>query len=471
MSAPILNHLDATQTRSIEGEVRLSEVIAALSYALDITEGQPQGHAVRSCIIGLRIADAVQLSEERKAALFYALLLKDLGCSSNAAMTCSLFQSDDRIVKRDFKLVDWTNLMATASFSLRHVMPGTSIVKRLLKVFDMARRSEDTSRSLIKVRCERGADIARMIGFPEATSKAILDLDEHWDGTGHPLGLKGNEISLEGQICSLAQTMEVFIATDGIDAARTVAKERTNKWFNPELVKAFLGAAKYSSFKQTIADPEPRRVLQELEPVDHVRQADGETIDRVALAFSQVIDAKSPWTLKHSEGVGDIAVGIAATMGMSPDKQRELHRAGLLHDIGKLGVSNMILDKPAKLTDAEYDQMKLHAQHTQEILERVSCFHGFADYASAHHERLDGTGYHRGLRGEAIPVEARILAVADVCEAMTADRPYRSGMSAEQVIEIVGAESGTAFCPEVVGALRKYQDETGRLGSLKSRNA
>ena len=471
MSAPILNHLDPTQTRLTEGHIRLSEVIAALSYALDITEGQPQGHAVRSCIIGLRIADALQLSEERKAALFYALLLKDLGCSSNAAMTCSLFQADDRTVKRDFKLVDWTNLTATASFSLRHVMPGKSIFKRLFKVLEMARRSEDTSRELIKVRCERGADIARMIGFPEATSKAILDLDEHFDGTGHPLGLKGNEISLEGQICSLAQTMEVFIASDGVDAARTIAKERSNRWFNPELVKAFLGAAKYSSFKQTIADPEPRRVLQELEPADHVREADGDTIDRVAMGFAQVIDAKSPWTRKHSEGVADIAVGLASTMGLQEGKQHELRRAGLLHDIGKLGVSNMILDKPAKLTDAEYDQMKRHVRHTQEILERVSCFHGFADYASAHHERLDGSGYHRGLSGDAIPVEARILAVADVCEAMTADRPYRSGMSAEQVIETVSNESGTSFCPDVVAALRKYQDETGQLESLKSRNA
>ena len=427
MSAPIFNQSASSTTASANEPFRLSEVISALSYALDITEGQHEGHAVRSCIIGLRIADEVQLSDERKAALFYALLLKDLGCSSNASRMCSLFQADDRTVKRNMKLIDWSNLLTTASFSLQHVMPGTSFVKRLIKVAGMVRDSDATSRSLVKVRCERGAEIARMIGFPEATARAILELDEHFDGSGHPLGLRADQISLEGQICSLAQTMEVFIANQGIEAARAVARERSNTWFNPELVRAFIGAAKYSSFKQVLVDPDPRQYLHDLEPADHVRQANDDLLDRVAVAFSKVIDAKSPWTLKHSEGVADIAVGIGDEMGMSPVQLRELRRAGLLHDIGKLGVSNMILDKPGKLTDDEFGEIKTHAQHTQQILQRVSSFQGFADYASAHHERLDGKGYHRGLEGDEISIEARILAVADVCEALTATSSLSSG--------------------------------------------
>tara|TARA_R110002049_G_scaffold2750_8_gene22235 strand:+ start:178413 stop:179828 length:1416 start_codon:yes stop_codon:yes gene_type:complete len=470
LSAPILGHVDPYRGGSVDGQLRLSEIIASLSYALDITEGQPEGHAVRSCIIGLRIADELQLSDDRKTGLFYALLLKDLGCSSNAARMCSLFQADERDVKRDIKLIDWTSLLSVASFSLHHVMPGTSIITRLIKVAGMTRTIESTSRSLMKVRCERGADIARMLGFPENTAQAILDLDEHFDGHGHPRGLRGNQISLEGQICSLAQTMEVFITAGGVDAARNIARERSGTWFNPEVVKVFLDAAKYSSFKKVLSDPNPRQALQEMEPADHVRSVDNEMLDRIALAFSQVIDAKSPWTMRHSQGVADIAGGIGRAMGMSAEKQRELRRAGLLHDIGKLGVPNTILDKPAKLTDSEFAQMKQHTDHTHQILERVSSFQGFADYASAHHERLDGKGYHRGLHGDAIPVEARILAVADVCEAMSADRPYRSGMSAEQIIDILRSESGTAFCPDVVTAFLQVQDESNLIENLKARS-
>ena len=225
-------------TASAIEQFRLSEVISALSYALDITEGQPEGHAVRSCIIGLRIADQLQLSDERKAALFYALLLKDLGCSSNAAKMCWLFQADDRTVKRDIKLIDWSNLLTTASFSLQHVMPGASLVNRLIKVAGMVRRSEATSRGLIKVRCERGAEIARMIGFPEATAQAILELDEHFNGSGHPLGLTRQSDFTRRTNLFAGSNDGSLHCQPGHRGRCAVARERSNTWFNPELVKS-----------------------------------------------------------------------------------------------------------------------------------------------------------------------------------------------------------------------------------------
>lgn len=478
MSLTMKQTAPSTTVSNLTGEpgiprekIRLSEVISALSYALDITEGQPEGHAIRSCVIGISIARKLGLSNDRQAALFHALLLKDLGCSSNAAKMCWLFQADDRTVKRDIKLVDWTSLLKTAAFSFRQVKPGAWLPSRLLQVLGLSLKKDEAGRELIKMRCERGADITKMLGFPDITSQAILDLDEHWNGGGHPMGLAGEDISLEGRICSLAQTTEVFLQKFDLATACQVAKKRSGTWFDPELVNTFVSLAKDKQFVADMNTTDLNQRLMDLEPADQIQAVDDHMLNRVALAFSKVIDAKSPWTLRHSEGVSEIAVGIANTLGMDDESQNEIRRAGLLHDIGKLGVSNLILDKPGKLTDSEFDDMRSHSMHSQKILERVTSFRRFADYASAHHERLDGKGYHRGLKAGQIPMEARILAVADVCEALTAKRPYRDGMPAEKVMSIISGDAGSAFCPVVVDAFLEFQNQSHLFDRLAARDA
>ena len=171
------------------------------------------------------------------------------------------------------------------------------------------------------------------------------------------------------------------------------------------------------------------------EPVDQVRYADEDDLDNIATAFARVVDAKSPWTYKHSDGVARIADGIAESMGLSTDLKRDIRRAGLLHDIGKLGVSNMILDKPGRPTDDEFDQIRKHPDFSKQILDGVDIFRDLSDVAAAHHERLDGTGYHRRLPGSSLRLESRILAVADVCEALSAKRPYRDAMPMEKSLQ------------------------------------
>ncbi len=451
-------------------QLYLSEVISSLSYALDITEGQPEGHAVRSCLIGMRIADVLGLSEEEKSALYYALLLKDLGCSSNAAKMCWLFKEDDRTVGLGVKYIDWQNNLANGWFALRHAMPGAGWLAKIKAVFNVAKRGPEEGRELVKVRCERGADITRMLGFPEATAQAILGLDEHWNGDGHPLGLKGEEIPLLGRICCLAQTVEVFATQDGMSEALGVAQSRSGTWFDPELVVALRTLRRDKEFWQLLKRKDLASEVASIEPQQHVRMVDNDLLDRVCLAFSQVVDAKSPWTFRHSEGVARISVGIAEHLGLSFDEQRDIRRAGLLHDIGKLGVSNLVLDKPGKLTDDEYDQMKTHTIYTQSILERVSCFRRFANYASAHHERIDGRGYHRGLSGDALPLEARILAVADVTEALAAKRPYRDGMPAERIVGILREDAGTAFDHDCVEALVQFAESDALFEQLAKQN-
>ena len=306
---------------------------------------------------------------------------------------------------------------------------------------------------MVQTRCERGADIAQLLGLDPATSASIRALDEHWNGAGLPLGLSGEAIPLLSRIAGLAQTVEVFHAAMGLDAATAVARDRSGTWFDPELVRAFESTVGDTAFWGTLDATDQLDQVSDLEPADRVVLADPTRLDQVARAFALVIDAKSPFTARHSEGVAAIAVAIAEEMGMVPDDQRTLHRAGLLHDIGKLGVSNTILDKPGRLTEAEMSEMRKHPGYSFEIINRVVEFRGFAGLAAAHHERLDGTGYHLGLAGRDLDPLARVLAVADIAEALTAERPYRAALPREQVLQIMRKQAGPAICPAAFEAL------------------
>jgi putative nucleotidyltransferase with HDIG domain len=433
--------------------VALSEVLGALSYALDITEGEPPGHAVRALSIGMRLAEQLRLPEEERSALFYALLLKDAGCSSNAARLSSLFAADDHRVKHAMKRTDWTSKGSLALYTWRAIEPGGSAIAKARRMRVIA-AEEEVTREVIGTRCERGADIARMLELPEPTQAAIRALDEHWDGGGQPEGLCGAEIPLLGRILCLAQTVEVFARTTGARGAYAMALKRRGRWFDPALVDALLAFRDDAAFWGPLEDPRAVPPLARWEPVDRVLVADERRLDRVAEAFARVIDAKSEYTARHSVGVAAFATAIGEAMGVPPAGLRDLNRAGLLHDIGKLAVSSRILDKAGKLTPEEYGAMREHTRFTLEILERVACFRELAEFAAAHHERLDGTGYHRGLAAFDLGRPARILAVADVYEALTADRPYRAAMPAEQAMEIVRVQRGTALCPAVVDGLQ-----------------
>jgi putative nucleotidyltransferase with HDIG domain len=433
-------------------EVRLSEVVSALSYALDITEGQLPGHAVRTCVIGMRIAEALRLSAADRSALFYTLLLKDLGCSSNAARLTRIFQADDFALKRAHKLTDWTNPRDSAKYALNNARAGDGILARAWHTVLIGLTEKGSGREMTATRCERGADIAAMLGLGQDVADGIRALDEHWNGAGLPYSRKGNQIPLLGRIAGLAQTMEVFASAFGVDVAYEVVRARRRTWFDPALVNALHSFERDHRFWTRLVGTDQLEHVADLEPADRVLIADETKLDLVAEAFARVIDAKSPFTATHSQNVAAIAVAIAGEMGASSEELVTLRRAGLLHDIGKLGVSNLILDKPGPLTEPEIDEMRKHTGYTLEILRRVRRFAQFADLAAAHHERLDGSGYHLGLTAETFPPMARILAVADIAEALTAERPYRQPLPREDVLAIMKKSAG--LCPE---ALEVYE--------------
>jgi len=424
----------------MEPAVRLSEVVASLSYALDLTEGLPEGHAVRTCVVGMRLAEVLGLPEADRSSLFYALLLKDAGCSTNAAPVAELFGHDDRAVKADKKTIDEDSPREMLAYLVRNARPGASPVARaaqLVQMARLARRGAASQASLVALRCERGADIAQMLGLGTATADAIASMHEHWDGKGFPGGLEGERIPLLGRIVALAQTVEVFHAAGGPDAAIGVAEHRRGRWFDPRLVDALVQLGPHDRLWRLLRNADGEAVLARLEPRDRVEVATPDRLDRLAEAFARVIDAKSPFTARHSSGVADFAVAIAAELGLDAEQRRDLRHAGLLHDIGKLGVSNTILDKPGKLDQAEWEAVKRHPVLTWKILRGVSAFRPIATMAAAHHERLDGSGYQLGLRGDGLRLPARILAVADVAEALGAERPYRDALGPDEVLAII----------------------------------
>jgi HD-GYP domain-containing protein (c-di-GMP phosphodiesterase class II) len=443
------------QSESITDEktMRYSEVISALSFVLDMVEGQPEGHVLRSCFIGMMIANRLGLDEAQRSALFYALLLKDAGCSSNASRIAALFGSDDFDAKRSWKVVDWSRLPNAALYAARAVVPGGVIWSRGRRFVAVSMEGPRAARELIQIRCERGAEISRLMGFPEGTAAAIRSLDEHWDGAGYPDGLKRNEIPLLARICGLAQTVEVFYTAYGPERAESVARSRRKRWFDPKLVDVLLAEIRENRLWERVDDADLTSTVSGLEPADKAVHLTEERLDLTALAFARVIDAKSPFTYRHSEGVAEVAVAMSRRMGFAEAVVRDQMRAGLLHDMGKLGISNRILDKPGRLSEAEFALVRRHTALTYDILSRVTPFRSIVEVAASHHERLDGSGYHRGLSGDQLSLQVRILAVADVFDALSQDRPYRPAMPMETVLCILRRESGKGLCPESVEVL------------------
>ncbi len=447
--------------------VRLAEVISALTYALDLTEGQRPGHTLRTALIAMRLGRETGLDHETLGALYYASLLKDAGCSSNAARMAALFGSADQAVKRELRLVDWHDRWRLAMRTAKNCGVGRSPVARIVHFVRIARTPQMT-REIIQARCERGAQITVALGFPPLSSEAIGHVDEHWCGLGYPAGLAGDEIPMLSRILLVSQTFEAFWTEHGLRAALAMLQSRSGKWFDPSLVTRLAGWKRDALWWTQLADADRLDdAVLALEPGSMPILATEERLDAIAFAFAAVIDAKTPFTYRHSTNVARYAVGIAQSMGADATLARDILRAGLLHDIGKLGVSNRILDKPGRLTDQERDEIKKHPRWTWQILERVSAFRHFAAAAAHHHERLDGRGYPWGLAGEQLDFTARVLAIADVYEALTADRPYRPAMSLDKVLAIMGPDRHAAFDGDLLDVATALA-ENGTFAQLAS---
>ena len=390
----------------------MPEIISALSFALDLTEGAVPGHALRSCVLGMRIAGHAGLAQAELNDLFYALLLKDVGCSSNAARMCQIVGGDDRAIKAGVKLEDWTQphkpSLSTLKLLWGNVLPDAGFVERIARIAKIGATQHANNAEMIGLRCDRGASIIRKIGLGEATARAVFSLDEHWNGSGYPERSQGEKIPLLARIAAIAQHLDVFASETSPENAIAALIQRSGKWFDPELVRVAVSLHKertlWHACLANVPEAEVRAAVLALEPVESLQLGANE-IDLVCEAFSDVVDAKSPFTSKHSRGVTDAAVAIAETLGYSTERTQMVHRAALLHDLGKLRVPNSILDKPGKLTRDELMVVNEHPGLTQQILGRIPALQEMSVIAGSHHERLDGTGYPNRLGASHLTAE------------------------------------------------------------------
>jgi putative nucleotidyltransferase with HDIG domain len=408
----------------------------------------------------MRIATEAQFHPEEMWDLYYALLLKDVGCSSNAARMCQIVGGDDRVMKAGAKMVDWTRphqpKLSTLKLLWEHVLPEATPAKRLGRIVAMARTQHKNNEAMITLRCERGANILRKLDFSDRAANAVRSLDEHWDGSGYPDRLVGDAIPRLSRVLAIAQHLDVFAHGESPQVAVQVLRQRSGRWFDPELVRIVESLNRRGALWTTCLpgddDNETRKAAVDLEPGTGT-YLEAARIDQICEAFADVVDAKSPYTFRHSLGVTEAALAIARSMNLPSERVDFIRRAALLHDIGKLSISNAILDKPGRLTSEEFAAVRGHAAQTSRILERVAAFRELAAVAGQHHERLDGSGYPYGLTGLELSLEARILAVADVYGALSEDRPYRAGLPIEKIVSIMQEDLPSKLDPACFDSL------------------
>ena len=432
----------------------LSDVLGTLSYGLDMAEGQSLGHGLRCCWIGMHIGQQMLLSLDQLWELYYTILLKDSGSSSTATQICQLYGADDRKIKKEFRAIDNHDIVQIVKFVVQHTRLSNSLPDRIGRTIYLATHGEKLAEEFIKHRCDKGAEFAKQLGFNENISQAIRFLDEHWNGKGRPLRLSGEQIPLYSQIALLSQVVDIYYHSGGVDAVKTEMRIRKGVWFNPEVVDAFNSVSKSFQFwgglkAKTIDDD-----LKQLEPESRLIYMDDKRFNNIATVFSQIVDAKSLFTNGHSTRVAKYSKLMGKELGLAEDRLTLLNQGALLHDLGKLGISNTILDKPDRLTSEEWLQVKNHAKYTEDILQHLSPLSELAFIASSHHERLNGQGYPRGLSADQIPVETRIITVCDMFFALTANRPYRKAIPVKQALSILEKQRGTSIDGDCVDVLK-----------------
>ncbi len=452
-SVPASSRASPTSGEINSATTSLSEVVSALSFALDLTEDARPGHAVRTCLLGMRIAAKLGLPDDQLSSLYYALLLKDLGCSCNANLLCEMVGGDDRAIKRKVKLEDWRYPSISGLQLLwEHAGPGEPFLDKSKRVLHLALRRRSFRKELVRLRCECAASIARKIGLSAATVDAIVNLDEHWNGRGYPNRLRGEAVPLLARIVNIAQCLDLFASDNGTAAAINLVRHRSGSWFDPQLVSIARSLASNGSLWQHYGSGMERKAVLDLEP-GAVLRANDEQIDNISEALADVVDAKSPFTYGHSLGVRDAATHIARQMGIVGDRALLIQRAALLHDIGKLRVPNTILDKPGKLDVIEWQVVREHPGLGGEILGRIKPFKELARIVAEHHEKLDGSGYPTGLKADQLSIESRIVAVADVYAALLEDRAYRKGLSKKEALTRMQRYIPTKLDPNCCEAL------------------
>lgn len=419
MMAEASPHLPRNETDT-GPEVRLAEVVATLSLATDLGYGQPMEHVLRSCLIALRLSERMGLDPSERVVVYYVGLLACVGCYADAHEQARWF-GDDIALKAAIYGVDLAGLPMMA-FMMGQVGSGEQPRRRAARRIAFMAGGRREVEGMFVTHCAVTGGLADSLGLGPDVRAGLQQAYERWDGKGEPHGLAGDAVAISARLMRLARAAEVFHRAGGPAAAVEVARARRGSEFDPALVDLFCECA--SKLLEDVASAAGWDTVIAEEPGLAMVLSDVE-LDAALEAIADYVDLKSPFTLGHSRGVANLAASAARRQGMSEDEAHLIRRAGLVHDLGRLGVSNAIWDKPAPLTASEWERVRLHPYFTERMLAASQALSPFATLAAHHHERLDGSGYARGLSGTALSPAARILAAADVYHAATEPRPHR----------------------------------------------
>jgi HD-GYP domain-containing protein (c-di-GMP phosphodiesterase class II) len=439
--------------------LRLAELVAAFSRATDLGIGQPMEHVLRSWLIAVRLGERLGLGAETRVSLYYVMMLAWVGCVADTAEVASWF-GDDIAFRGDSYRVDFTGL-PMMSFALSHVGAGAPFLHRLRLAASLALTGGRAVERGLMAHCLTTAHMAGRLGLDAEVCDPLRQVFTRWDAKGVPDGVGGEAIDRQVRLFHLADTVEVYYRAGGVDAAVEVTRARRGRQFDPEMADAFCAEA-----AQILADLDAVAECEELIEAEPGlrRELTERELDATFEVVGDFTDLRSPTRAGHSRGVARLASTAARLCGLPDAEVVTLRRAALVHDVGMHGVPASILDKAGPLTGAESERMRLHSYWTERVLARPAALARIGAIASLASERSDGSGYHRGLAGAAIPATGRILAAADACQAMTEPRPYRSARTLPQAASELRREvrSGRLAADAVDAVLTAAGQQPGR---------
>jgi HD-GYP domain-containing protein (c-di-GMP phosphodiesterase class II) len=408
-----------------ERPIRAAEVVGALSLATDLGTGQPLEHALRTAVLAVRLGELAGASAQELADTYYVALLHASGCTSNGHEATQLF-GDDIAHRAAFFLIDTTNPAEVLAFYRAHVGAGRSPEVRATMIEQAIEHAGPRARDSFATMCEVAQRFAGWLDLGSSIQAALEYVFARWDGQGFP-NARGDAIPVPMRLLHVARDISLFLSASGPDEARTVIERRTGAAYEPRLADMAT-----RNFDELLADLDEARMWEQalaIEPFPKIWIA-GERVDAAFRAIAALTGLKSPWLREHSTGVAELAEAAAWRMGLPEASVTHVRRAALAHDLGRIGVSNAIWEKPAPLGFGEWERVRLHPHFTERAFAQSPALAPIGLLAGSHHERLDGSGYHRGTRGPALDEAARILAAADSYGAMREARPYRPAFDA-----------------------------------------
>ena len=409
-----------------DNPIRLSGLLAALSLATDLGMANPPEEAMRACVLAVGLARSMRVAEQDVRDIYYTTLLKYVGCTAYAHEEAAMFGGDDIGVRAAGTRVDSADPRQLLSLLLTGVPKDEPALSRMAALAGALYRGARAGTELERSHCEVATNMSRRLGMPGGVEQGLYQVFERWDGKGAPQKLQGEAIALPARFALLATRAIIFHRIGGPEAARALVRDWSGKTLDPSMCDAFASYGPALLDEIDAGDVMQKVVNAEPEPLLTISET---TIDKVARAFGDMADLKLTFTRGRSPAVAELARSAARELKLPDSDVTSLYRAALLQDLGRVSVPNGIWEKCGPLTSADWERVRLHPYHSERMLSCSTALVPIARLAGMHHERLDGTGYHRQSSATALPMSARILAAADAYQAMISDRPHRPALT------------------------------------------